>query len=272
MENNYNYNDIKEAYEKIGVTKGMTISLKTDLRFLGPYSSNLQNDLLEAHFNILADLVDLSKGTIVVTTACTSLCNTNTIFDIKKTPSEMGSLTEYIRNQSGAIRSFHPFNSYTAIGKHADYICTNNSRHCYGNNTPTARLLELDGTQLSIGLHPIETTSISDHVEMVMGVPYRYVKEFIHPVIREDKVVYEPFYMNLRYLELLDKGEAVKSLSTKVFPNFYKFGHRVQEESLGRGKIYLFSMNEFFSSTIQLFTNDLYACLTSEPSIKPYQK
>ena len=42
MKNNYNYNDIKEAYEKIGVTKGMTISLKTDLRFLGPYSSNLQ--------------------------------------------------------------------------------------------------------------------------------------------------------------------------------------------------------------------------------------
>ena len=68
----YTYNDIKEPYEKIGVSKGMVISLKTDLRFLGPYSTNSQNDMLEAHFNILADLVDLSVGTIVVTTACTS--------------------------------------------------------------------------------------------------------------------------------------------------------------------------------------------------------
>lgn len=268
----YNFNDIKETYKRIGVRKGMIINLKTDLRYLGPYSSNSQNDVLEAHFNILADLVDLSIGTIVVTTACTSLCNTDTIFDIKKTPSEMGSLTEFIRNQVGAIRSFHPFNSYTAIGKHAEYICTNNSRNCYGNNTPTARLLDLDATQLSIGLHPDQTTSISDHVEMVMGVPYRYVKEFIQPVVRENKVVYEPFYMHLRYLELLNRGEAVKKISNKVFPNFYKFGYQVQEESLGRGKIYLFSMNEFFSSTVQLLTNDLYACLTSEPSIRPYQK
>jgi len=268
----YTYNDIKEAYEKIGISKGMVISLKTDLRFLGPYSTNSQNDMLEAHFNILADLVDLSVGTIVVTTACTSLCNTNNIFDIKNTPSEMGSLTEHIRNQLGAVRSFHPFNSYTAIGKYADYICTNNSRHCYGNNTPTARLLELDATQLSIGLHPIETTSISHHVEMIMGVPYRYVKEFIHPVLREDKVTYEPFYMHLRYHELIDNGQAVKCLNTKVFPNFYKFGYKIQDKSLGRGKIYLFSMNEFYSSMVQLFTGDLYGCLTTEPVIKPYQK
>ena len=241
----YTYNDIKKTYEKIGISKGMVISLKADLRFLGPYSNNSQNDMLEDHFNILADIVDLSEGTIVVTTATTSLCNSNNLFDIKNTPSEMGSLTEHIRNKLGAVRSFHPFNSYTAIGKHADYICTNNSRHCYGNNTPTARLLELDATQISIGLHPIETTSISHHVEMIMGVPYRYVKEFIHPVLREDNVNYEPFYMHLRYHELLNNGQAEKGLESKVFPNFYKFGYKIREKSLGRGKIYLFSMNEF---------------------------
>jgi aminoglycoside 3-N-acetyltransferase len=264
----YNYNDIRESYEKIGISKGMTISLKTDLRFLGPYSSNSQNDMLEAHFNVLADLIDLSKGTIVVSTASTSLCNTNNKFDIKNTPSEMGSLTEFIRNQSGAIRSFHPFNSYAAVGKRADYICSNNSRHCYGNNTPTARLLELDAKCLSIGLHPIEVTTLIHHVEMLMGVPYRYVKEFIHPVLRKDRVVYEPFYMHLRYLEC----DAVMNLDAMVYPNFYKFGYKIQEEYLGRGRVYLFSMNEFYSSTVQLFTNDLYACITSEPSIKPYQK
>jgi len=264
----YNYNDIKESFEKIGISKDMTILLKTDLRFLGPYSANSQNEMLMAYFDILADLVDLSKGTIVVSTACTSLCNTNNIFDIKNTPSEMGSLTEFIRNQLDAIRSFHPFNSYAAIGKHADYICTNNSRHCYGNNTPIARLLELDAKCLSIGLHPNETTSEIHHVEMLMGVPYRYVKEFIHPVLRNDKVVYEPFYMHLRYLEC----EAVNNLDTKVFPYFYKCGYKIQEKSLGRGKIYLFSMNEFYSSTVQLLTNDLYASIESEPSKKPYQK
>ena len=95
----YNYYDIKNAYEKVGVSKGMTVSLKTDLRFLGPYESNSQNDLLAAHFNVLADLVDLSAGTIVVSTATFSLCNTDNVFDILNTPSEMGSLTEFIRKK-----------------------------------------------------------------------------------------------------------------------------------------------------------------------------
>ena len=105
----YNYYDIKEAYKKLGVSKGMTISLKTDLRYLGPYDSNSQNDLLAAHFNVLADLVDLSVGTIVVSTATFSLCNTENVFDILNTPSEMGSLTEYARTRPGSVRSFHPF-------------------------------------------------------------------------------------------------------------------------------------------------------------------
>ena len=264
----YNYKDIKESYKKIGICEGMTISLKTDLRFLGPFSSNSQKDMLESHFNALADLIDLSKGTIVVSTASTSLCNTNNIFDVNNTPSEFGALTEFIRNQIGAIRSFHPFNSYAAIGKNANYICTNNSRHCYGSNTPKARLLELDAKCLSIGLHPTETSTLIHHVEMLMGVPYRYVKEFIHPVLRQDKVFYEPFYMHLRYLEC----KAVMKLNNMVYPNFYKSGYIIKEESLGRGKIYLFSMNEFYSTTEALFTNNLYAALENIPLLKPYQK
>jgi aminoglycoside 3-N-acetyltransferase len=265
---NYSYSDIKQTFEKIGVSKGMTISLKTDLRYLGPYNSNSQNDLLEAYFTILSELVDLTQGTIVVSTASTSLCNTNKIFDINNTPSEMGSLTEFIRKQPGVVRSFHPFNSYAAIGKNANYICTNNTRHCYGNNSPKERLIELDAQCLSIGLHPIETTTLIHHIEMLMGVPYRYVKEFIHPVLRNDKVVYEPFYMHLRYLEC----EAVMSLGEKVYPNFFESGYIIREESLGRGKIYLSSLNEFYSSTVNLFNKDLYSAIAVEPSIKPYLK
>jgi len=30
----YNYKDIKESFEKLGVSKGMTVSLKIDLRLL----------------------------------------------------------------------------------------------------------------------------------------------------------------------------------------------------------------------------------------------
>lgn len=264
----YNYNDIREAYKKIGISKGMTISLKTDLRFLGPYYDDQHGDLLAAHFNALAELIDLSEGNIVVSSATWSLCNTEKIFDIDKTPSEMGALTEYIRKLPGACRSFHPFSSYVAIGKNADYICNNTSRHSVGPNTPKARLLELDAQYLSIGFPPYLVTMVIHHIEETMGVPYRYVKEFNHPVLRNGKKVREPFYLFVRYLE----SEAKMDLNRKVFPYFFKSGFNVKEEPLGRSTIYSYSMNEFYSSTVQLLTNDLYACLEREPIVKPYCK
>jgi len=264
----YNYNDIKESFKNLGISKGMTISLKTDLKFLGPYNHENQREALKANFNVLADLIDLSEGTIVVATYSLSLCNTETVFDIDHTPSEVGALTEYIRTRPGAVRSFHPFASYTAIGKHADYICNNNSRHSYGIASPKERMFELDCKYLSLGLAPPDITAVIHHIEMLMGVPYRYVKEFIHPVLREGQVVKEPFYMNVRYHEC----NTVRTLERKVYPYFFKCGHQIQETNLGRGKVYSFSMKEFYSSTVQLFSEDLYAFLESEPTIKPYQE
>ncbi len=263
----YNYRDIKNTYKEIGISKGMTVSLKTDLRFLGPYDSNSQNDLLEAHFNAISDLIDLSVGTIVVSTATFSLCNTDNVFDILNTPSEMGSLTEYVRTRPGSVRSLHPFASYAAIGKNANYICENTGRHSIGPNSPKARLLELDAQYLSIGLPPSRVTMVIHHIEKLMGVPYRYVKEFIHPVLRNGVVIYEPFYLYVRYLEC----DAEMDLDNKVYPYFYSEGFNTKEKKLGRGRVYSYSMNDFYLSTVKLMTEDIYACLENEPIIKPYQ-
>jgi aminoglycoside 3-N-acetyltransferase len=276
----YNFNDIKEAYKRIGISKGMTISLKTDLRFLGPYYDNQHGDVLAAHFNALADLIDLREGNIVVSSASFSLCNTEKVFDVDNTPSEMGALTEYIRKLPGSRRSFHPFTSYAAIGKDADYICNNTSRHSVGPNSPKARLLELNAQCLAIGKHPYLVSMVIHHIEQTMGVPYRYVKEFNHPVLRNGKVIREPFYLFVRYLESFNdkvmkrevcrQQEVVNPLDRKVFPHFFKSGYIVREESLGRGSIYSYSMNELYSSTVQLLTIDLYACIEREPLVKPY--
>jgi len=261
----YNYNDIKKAYKDVGVSAGMTISLKTDLRFLGPYKSE-QYDLLEAHFNALSELIDLNKGTIVVSTASFSLCNSETVFDIENTPSEMGALTEYIRLKSESVRSFHPFTSYTAIGRQANYICNNNSRHSVGPNSPKERMLELDARYLSVGFKPSLVTMAVHHVEQMMGVPYRFVKEFNHPVLRKGRTMQELFYLFVRYPNCNIKND----LDRKVYPKFLKNGFKINKEILGRGNVYFYSMNEFCSSAIELLTDDLYACVDGEPLVRPY--
>lgn len=115
-----------------------------------------------------------------------------------KTPSETGVLTEYIRTLPGAVRSLHPFVSYTAIGKHAKDICENVSRHAFGPETPEARVVEMDGLCICLG-KDIRNMALVHHVEHVMGVPYRYTKEYMHPISMNGEISIQPFYRHVWY-------------------------------------------------------------------------
>lgn len=264
----YNYDDLREAYRNVGVTKGKTVLLKTDLRYLGSFDHANQKHALPAHFKILSDLIDLSKGTLVVSTATTSLCNTSTPFDINNTPSEMGALTEYIRRQKGSVRSFHPFVSFAAIGKHAEYICKDITRYSFGPETPKDRMINLDTMYLSVGLEPRWTCSVVHHVEMLMGVPYRYTKEFNHPIVYEDGIKEELFYMYVWYRGI----ELKRNRNVNLFKHFCKLGNHVNEARLGGGKIYSYSMVDLYKSTIDFLKKDIYGWLDEPPKEKPYRE
>lgn len=263
---NYNKKDIEEAYIRLGIKEGMTIALKTDLRLLGPYYSKKKEQVLSDHFEILSNIINLKKGTIVISTATTSLCNTDKPFDIEKTPSEMGSLTEFIRNTKYSRRSLHPFNSYAAIGKHSKFICNYFNRHSVGPNTPEEKLIELNAKYLSVGVHPKDSSTLIHHIEKTVGVPYRYIKEFTHPIVVKNKIIYEKFYLNVRHRE----SKITMNLDKEIFPYFKKKGYKIHQTKLGRGKIYLFSAKEFYDSSVELLQKNLYACLDGIPKIKPY--
>ncbi len=264
----YTYSDLVKAYREVGIEKGRTVSIQTDVSLLGAFETLDREEFLKAHYSALADSVDLTKGTIVVQTASKSLCNTDKPFYPDKTPSEMGVLTEYFRQSPGAVRSLHPFISYTAVGKDAISICEDVSRHAYGPETPEARLLEHDALNVSIGLHPRFSCSFIHHVELVMGVPYRYVKEFLHPIANSGVIQNELFYLYVWYRQC----DIIKDKNVKVFEYFQNSGYEVREATLGRGKIYSYSLSDFYKATTKLLSKDIYAQLAEVPKVKPYTK
>ncbi|MDQ6419733.1 AAC(3) family N-acetyltransferase [Paenibacillus sp. LHD-117] len=80
--------------------------------------------------------------------------------------SGMGAIPECFRKQSGALRSNHPQLSFAARGKHANWITANHSlEHGLGEASPLARLYELDGWVLLLGVGHNRNTSLhlSEH-------------------------------------------------------------------------------------------------------------
>lgn len=214
----YTDNDISAAYEKLGVSRGQTVLLKSDIRTLGPYTPSGNRNVVQAHINALIQLIDPEQGTLVVSAGSPSLCNTNTPYDPANTPCEMGVLSEFVRTRPGAVRSYHPFYSYAALGKNAEHFCGTSSRNVFGLDTPKNRLIEENALFLGVGKHPRFSCAVVHQVELTMGVPYRYIKEFLHPVVTDSGIRKEPFYMHV----LRRECDVTRDNNKKIFSYYEK--------------------------------------------------
>jgi aminoglycoside 3-N-acetyltransferase len=99
-------------------------------------------------------------------------------FDIRKSPSHMGALTEAGRKHSLAVRTGHPIYSFAAIGYEADKFRTVDNYSGYGIDSPFAMLREFDGRIAVLDLPDQNSMTFYHHVEEIHNVSYRYYKKF----------------------------------------------------------------------------------------------
>ena len=262
----YSQQDICEAYEALGVAEGKIVYLTSDLAQMRGYEEPGGKALLEAHLRALRSLVG-ERGTLVVPTSTMNLCGTDTVFCPETTPSfRRGALSEAVRKADGALRSFHPFCSYAAVGAQAAEITQSVSRSSYGAETPEDRMVRHGALALSIGLHPRLTCSTVHLAELMAAVPYRYTKEFIHPVRRGDAVADEPFYLFVWYRGMDLKRDGNRKL-------FDRIGERIDLStvSLGAGAAHSYDIAKFFTAARKAIADDLYIWCETPPTERPYQ-
>ena len=262
---NYTFDDLVSAFQQLGLKSGDTISLKTGLRSLGEMETHGQ-DPLELYVEALDKVLDFDRGTVVVASTSTNLCNTNIPFSLSDTPGTMGKLTEKIRGLDGAIRSYHAFESYSAYGGNASQFMEGLSRHAYGVDTPEDRLIGSNALCVSIGLPANVTCSVVHHIEMLAAVPYRYVKEYNHPVAMTDGTVeLDKFYRHPWYI-----NSDIKKSYKRFFSELSSSGFEIHRVPLGNGEIQAYKLADIYRIGMRVLKRNIYAVLESEPAIKPW--
>ena len=262
----YSYGNILEAYGKVGISKGKTIYITGNFGRLGPYEKPAKADILAAHLKALQHLVG-KEGTLVVPTHTFSLCNTDKVFSITESVSETGPFTEFVRNQEGAVRQHHPFSSSTALGKKASWICADNGRHVYGVHSPFHRMIEDEALFISVSMEVERTVTLVHHAEFMMGVPYRYTKEFVHRCDLDGAVRQYEFYLHVLYRD----ADIHRDRNQKLF-RIYRKNHPVRSCSLGRSAVYSLEMKPFYETATREMSKDIYLWLEQPPEIRPYRQ
>jgi aminoglycoside 3-N-acetyltransferase len=143
-------------------------------------------------------LNELSVPTVCVPVFTFSFPNEE-IFDVQKSPSRMGSLTEYIRNLPSATRSKDPLMSVALVGANKDLVTDIGNESCGANRTFN-RLSMREGVKFAfLGVRAGDCFTYMHHLEWQAKVPYRYDRQF-SGIIRDNNMERKvTFTLNVRY-------------------------------------------------------------------------
>ena len=96
MIHNYDTKHLIDVYSAINLKKNDVIYITGNLASLGKFNGD---KILESHYRALRKVLGEDKGTIVFPTHSFGLLRTKKAFIPKKTISETGSLTEFLRKK-----------------------------------------------------------------------------------------------------------------------------------------------------------------------------
>ena len=166
---------LQADFKALGIEKGMVLLVHSSLSEMGWICGGA-----------VAVIIALQKvlgetGTLVMPTHSTDLSEpsqwenppvpeswwqtireTMPAYDPGLTPTRsMGKIVETFRKQKGVLRSTHPQSSFCASGPQASYIINNHSlAYGFGEHSPLARIYDLNGFVLLLGVGHSSNTSI----------------------------------------------------------------------------------------------------------------
>ncbi|MBQ6877596.1 MAG: AAC(3) family N-acetyltransferase [Oscillospiraceae bacterium] len=167
--------DLKNAFDSLGIKSGMNIIVHTSLKSLGYVCGGAQT-VIESLLEAVG-----SEGTIMMPSQSWKNLDPETgvhwevpesqwnvirenwpAYDKNITPTNtMGAAAEMFRSWPGTLRSGHPARSFAANGKNAEYLTENHDiSNIFGEGSPLSKLYELDGCVLLIGVGYDKNTSL----------------------------------------------------------------------------------------------------------------
>ena len=139
-----NKNKLIENFRALGVDSGDTLLVHSSYKSFGGVDGGPQT-VIDALLEVLGQ-----DGTLIMPTFNFDFCK-GADWDVRETPSQMGFMTNLVREDARATRVFHPIYSFAVIGKHAQAFGAIRDKSSYGANSAFAKLRELDGKIMVVG-------------------------------------------------------------------------------------------------------------------------
>ena len=159
-----NKKDLYNCFYEIGIRPGDSLLVHSSLSKIG-FVENGAVDVVDSLLDIISDEGDLLMPSSANGLLQIDFVKKNEVFDVKNTPSVLGSITENFRKRDGVRRSLNYLEPVCAYGKNAKYLTEGHFGEVspYTKLSPFYRLTELNGKILYLGVD-LDNAGTSLHV------------------------------------------------------------------------------------------------------------
>jgi aminoglycoside N3'-acetyltransferase len=243
---------LTSSLRSVGIQQADGLLVHSALQMLGRPIGGLQM-VLDVIFETIGP-----EGTIAVPTFPFTF-NRGIDFDPLTTPSKgMGAFSEFVRQQPNALRTTHPMQCLTIVGKHTADLVQNDTLSAFDDGSAFDRMVNLGFKLLLLGAD-IQAASIIHYSEQRAEVPYRYWKDFSGKVKVGDAWqprIYRMFVRNLDLDPQLKLEPIRRALVSK---------DRWHSSPLNFGEVASCRLTDFVLAADSLLAADPWALVSNKP-------
>ncbi len=178
------YKKLVTEFKRIGLVENDVVLIHSSFKSFGGVEGGPQT-VIDALISTLGN-----GGTLIVPRFNFDFSTHNTPWDIRTTPSQTGIISEFARKDPRSLSVFHPIYSFSIIGKHGKELVKHRYKGSYSKDSIFHKLRILDAKILQID-KVYKGTTMFHYVEEMLGVDYRFFKDFTGIVTDENGKSYE---------------------------------------------------------------------------------
>ncbi len=257
----YTTKDLIRSLREVGVSAGDTVFLSARMYTVGRLDAvRNSQEFCRAYLDAVFEVIGKS-GTLVVPTYTRQVGLYGVPYIHETTPTTSGMLNEFIRLQKGAVRSFHPIFSLTAIGAQADAICGKVGTSGFGAGSAYDHLFKNGGIALCLGFEYEDghITTGAHYVATTYGVPYYYNKILDAEVYKNGEKSSKVFVLNVCYRKFKVRFDYLAYIE-----ELRKRG-LLRSSSLGASMLYACRLEDQLKVGYELLSDNVYAFLKGPP-------
>lgn len=161
----YSPADLENRLTKLGLKSGDSIVLHASFSPFNGFEAEIQC-LIDCFLDVIGPQGHMFMMSMPYSGAAREYLAEGVPFDVRRTPSRMGMITESFRRRPGVLRSSNPLHPVLAWGPYAKWVIEGHEQLEYscGKNSPFEKMLELDTKAVLFDVD-LDVLSFTHHLE-----------------------------------------------------------------------------------------------------------